>query len=333
MNILIGLNMFQLLTGSETYTYYLAKGLLKRGHSVDIYARSGYGKPLVDGKLNVQYWDAKSMLTNNKQYDVMNLMHPRPIMAMLEKYPNVPAIATHHGIMDGERITQPSQFQKLIVVSEEVKHHAITHSGVLPEQIEVVPNFIDLDVYPHRIIEKPPFRFLWAGRVTAYTAKALRAAMEITDKVSARLTVLVDKIEKVKAPKNYPIEVYERRPITSDYLSRFGLVFGSGRFALEAIATGIPVVIVGREGSDGIVRENLLSRFMYSNFSGRTYPTVYSNELYNRLAKRIEYMFKSSALYQNINKEYEHIRKLFDSEIHISKIESIYEKAIEMKSH
>lgn len=324
LNILIGLNGFQNYTGSETYTYYLAKELIRRGHKVDIYSHYGYGLPLADGNLRVRYWNAENIKANKGKYNILCLMHPEPTKNALKSFPHIPAVSVIHGTIKGEKPLLSDQIKKYVCVSQEVATFVRNEFNISEDRVTVVPNFIDLADYKYNPSILPGLNFLWAGLICERTIRSLEAAINITARIKgAQLVVIGRQAMDINFP-NLPSIRYEGvRKITSEFLSGFNLVFAVGRTALESIATGVPVYVLGQDGSDGLVTEDNFQKFALTNFSGRTLPNPYSVRMYDIYATNIAYIMNSSKIYRRLCDSYEEIIRQFDSRKIVGEIEQV----------
>lgn len=333
LKILIALNRFAMYTGSETYTHTLAKELLKRGHEVDIYARRCGGDIVDDAVKGVAYWEYETLKNNNKHYDILHVQHPGPTFEVISQCPDVPAVATQHGIIVQEWPVRCARILKNICVSEEVKNCAKSIweesnsklSNIPVGELLVVPNFIDLAAFTYRkpILSK---NFIWAGSITIYTINAVVATIEIVGRIpGATLTILGHWCGDLVLTGNHSHVIKrDSEKITSDLLSEYSLVFGSGRVALEAIATGIPTIITGRSGSDGLATLENVDTLRYSNFSGRSNPDKYSKPMFDLYASQLMRFIEDPQLYYEISESYKQFIKPFDSRIVVSQIEDIY---------
>lgn len=251
-------------------------------------------------------------------------MHPDPTENVLKSFPHIPAVSIIHGTIEGERPFLSNQIKKYVCVSQEVATFVRNEFNILEDKVTVVPNFIDLADYQYNPSISSGLSFLWAGLICKRTIRSLEAAINITARIrGAQLVVIGRQAMDVNFP-NLPSIHYEGvRKITSEFLSGFNLVFAVGRTALETIATGIVVYVLGQDGSDGLVTEGNFQKFALTNFSGRTLPNPYSVRMYDIYATEIAYIMNSPKIYRRLCDSYEEIIKQFDSKKIVGEIEQV----------
>lgn len=324
LKILIGLDCFRNFTGSETYTCTLVRELLRRGHRVDIYAHIGFGSPLAEEVQDINFWDSNNPPELSPAYDVLLLMHPKPTEFLLERFPHVPASVIVHGTVKGEHPYISERIAKYIAVSPEVAGFLRDNFSIPGEKIQIVQNFIELDTFRPLEEISPGLRFLWVGTICERTVKSLEAAINITIRIKgSNLLIIGPMLKDVRLPDSEDIRYGGYRQISSEFLSKFNLIFAVGRTALESMATGVPVCVLGQAGGDGIVTAETLSRFELTNFSGRTLPDVYSARMYDVYAVQIAGLMNDPDLFKQVSNGYRKIIQKFDVKKAATEIENL----------
>ncbi|QOW19177.1 glycosyltransferase [Lysobacter ciconiae] len=79
------------------------------------------------------------------------------------------------------------------------------------------------------------------------------------------------------------VRMLGERPDANALMSNYDGVAGMGRVALEGLAVGVPVVLVGYEGVKGLLDEALYAKASHSNLSGRGLPDITASTLAGQL--------------------------------------------------
>src|SRR5581483_2007580 len=101
MNIVLALNNFNNLTGSEMYVYELARVLAKRNHHVIILANEIGGE--IAKRIQDNGVDIFSFFSHpDIQADIIHASQPLPTAYTLSKFPSVPHVVTIHSSLPFE---------------------------------------------------------------------------------------------------------------------------------------------------------------------------------------------------------------------------------------
>jgi glycosyltransferase involved in cell wall biosynthesis len=171
IKVLIGCLSFANLTGSELYTFELAKELIKQ--NCDVTVCSSIGMPLAgmakklgiklaniqeppgfklgDGKWHVNGPQGLVPSQVNVMYnvekvnfDVIHMNHKPVTEHLLRFYPNTPVISTIHSeVLDLEAPVIDERIKKYIAIRPEIKNFLIETHGIDENKIEVIYNPID----------------------------------------------------------------------------------------------------------------------------------------------------------------------------------------------
>jgi len=125
-------------TGVPTYTLTLSRELVKRGHSVKVYCPTD--GPLSDIMHNC------TELSNIEVPDVILGQGAKTTRYMKEQFPNIPMIFINHGVLPDEE--QPPRFHidRYIAINEQ-SVNLLTRQYVDPDKIDIVRDFIDIELY------------------------------------------------------------------------------------------------------------------------------------------------------------------------------------------
>jgi glycosyltransferase involved in cell wall biosynthesis len=171
IKVLIGCLSFANLTGSELYTFELAKELIKQ--NCDVTVCSSIGMPLsgMAKKLGIKLasiqeppgfklgdgqWyvngpeglvpSQPNVLYNVEKvdFDIVHMNHKPVTEHLLRFYPNTPIISTIHSeVLDLEAPVINEQIKKYIAIRPEIKNFLIESYGIEESKIDVVYNPID----------------------------------------------------------------------------------------------------------------------------------------------------------------------------------------------
>jgi hypothetical protein len=242
-------------TGSELFTVDLARSLTGRGHEVYLHAPfvGAIVQPLIDEGFTVAH---RLPELSAVAFDVAHVHHNVVAAAVRAAFPHLPIVMMLHGVLP--ELEQPPSanlaIARLLCVSEEVLEHAtrLDSFGAIPE---VVRNFVDADYW----------------HTSSRISPKLERVLVLSNDYPPEMRQLVEKacslagvdIEHVGIPENQNRDV---RPA----IARADLVITLGRGAIEAMAMGRNVVVLGSRGGDGFVDERSFFEFRQRNFSGRT---------------------------------------------------------------
>jgi len=96
-----------------------------------------------------------------------------------------------------------------------------------------------------------------------------------------------------------------------EYGADYSLIAGMGRVALEGIAMGYPVLLVGYDGIKGFITPESFERLSYRNFSGRGEPNTDIDELFPPNKKLRDMLRKNHDEKKVASQYFDIIEKLF----------------------
>lgn len=253
MRVLLVTIRLALPGGSELYVRDVARALRARGH-VPIVCSAHLG-PVADElrASGIPIVDDPARLAEAP--DVIHGQHHLATMAALARFPTTPTVYFCHGFLPWEEAPPPAHpaIRRWVAVSDLTRERLVTESGVSPERIDVIPNFVDLS------------RFQPRGPLPARPRHALLLSN------SAPSDGWVDDLRRVCADRGIVLDQLGLtcgRPVLDleQRLPAYDLVFARGRSALEAMAVGAAVVLCDVEGSGGLVDVAAFAGLQRGNF-------------------------------------------------------------------
>jgi O-antigen biosynthesis protein len=262
MKILISNHFLRNYSGSELFTFSLAKELRSLGHNVFVFSN-------ILGKVSDELKAIGIPVSNNtsefenERFDIIHVQHNSTICQLEKAFPLVPKVFMAHGTVP--RLEQPfgNSFCEYLAVSEGVKKHLMKWHGVTEKNITVARNFIDGEKFQNRrpVNDIPKKLLVLSNRSSAKNNKLIK-------EVCLRLGLI---FEHVGLPENPVRDV-------AKCMNEADIVVSVGRGALEAMACERNVLVLNLFGGDGMVTKNNFYDFMRNNFSGRTHWIKYNHE-------------------------------------------------------
>ena len=293
-------------SGTETFTYTLAKELEGRGYKVDVF--TFYPGKASENLFEINPANQKDRLRMDYDYIFINhnkcLEHLKTVRGV--------RVLTCHGIFP--EVEQPVDgADHYVSISKEVNDHL----KELGYESTTLYNGIDCDRFsPTSTINKKL-------KNVVSICKGVKAN-EILQEACDRIGVGFKAIRSVK--NNKIIEVKE----VEDYINEADLVVSLGRGAYEAMACGRAVMVFDKRGymdkmiGDGIVTKDNIKEIIKNNFSGRRYEIEFDvNGLVDELKKydqsmgdiNREYALKNFNIKKQVDKYFNLLDKKNDNNI------------------
>jgi glycosyltransferase involved in cell wall biosynthesis len=253
MHVLIANHRLDQPAGTETYALTLAERLLAEGHRVTCFSlRLGEVAALLREKGAATVDDARDA----DSPDVVHASHLDAGHLAMAAWPTTPTVFVVHGNGTRAVVERPPLWQDpvqvWVAVSEHVADVMAARDGIARDQIEVVPNFVDLHRFTPLQGARAPVRTVMLH--SNHHDDPLRLSLaEACGKVGATLRI-------VGAGRR-------QQDIVSE-INYADAVVAIGRSALEAMACGRPVLQYSAYGGDGPCRPETAERALAWNYSG-----------------------------------------------------------------
>ena len=253
MRVLITNNTLAARAGSELYVRDVALGLLKKGHTPIAYS-SELGEVAQEIRdATVPVIDSLDALSVPP--DIIHGHHHLDTMTALLRFPGVPAVSFCHGWFPWEET--PPRFPRIlryVAVDHLCRDRLICEQGILEDQVRIILNFVDLERFKPRspLPNRPQRALIFSNYANEYiqsvrdVCTALGVTLDILGLSSGNATSRPEKI-----------------------LINYDIVFARGRSALEALAVGAAVILLGREGAGPMVTTSEYDRLRTLNFGAR----------------------------------------------------------------
>jgi glycosyl transferase family 4 len=260
--------------GSELYLVEVATRLLALGHSPVAY--SPQLGPLAAELRAATIPVVDDLAAVAGPPDVIHGQHHLPAMTALLHFPGVPAVFVSHGWAPWEEA--PPRFPRIlryVAVDYTTRERLISESGIPPERVEVVLNFVDLDRFqPRGSLPAVPRRALVFSN-QASEANYLPAVREACSRLGLELDVAGVAAGQAAA-----------RP--EALLPGYDIVFAKGRAALEAMAVGAAVVLCDQAGAGPMVTVEGFGRLRPLNFGIRALREPVTPDVLEREIRRFD---------------------------------------------
>lgn len=291
--------------GTETHVLSLARALQKIGYTLGVISKGGpmVGKFRLSGirvhliprnAHGAQVARIIGKIIHDERYQVVHA-HDTDSFAVIGKYPSllrVPSVLTIHGKYYSVPALQRAltAANRVIAVSPSI-YQWVQRMGIDKKKLTLIPNGIDTNLFSpqqNRRRIREPFRTVPDAFIVAYVSRFHGAKVRVARKVilaSERVahrhpnfrvvmqgvgtsrTQLMREASRV----NHSLErkvisfVPTTQPVQRTY-NTADLVVGTGRVAMEAMATGKPVIAVGVAGYHGIVTPKSVQNAIQTNF-------------------------------------------------------------------
>ncbi len=238
--------------GAQSIVRSLARGLQGFGHSVVAYSNiSSQCDPPLDDLVPV----APDLENLPFQPDIIHGQHHLDAMTAVMALPGVPAIYHSHGAIWKDHVVKHPRIYRYLAISRTAAYRIAVESNISPDNIEVLLNGADLTPCTEvRTLPAQARRALFFNRhhrrdsetVAAIREAVSRRGLEL-DFIGYYVGQLVDTPEKI--------------------LPSYDIVFASGLSAIEALACGCAVIVLGRTSCGEMVQPENFDKFRMANFS------------------------------------------------------------------
>lgn len=253
MRVLITNNRLDLRGGAESFVGDLARGLQSRGHQVMAYSSDPGHLPRLIEQDGIPVTTDPGGL--DFRPDLIHAQHHLDAMTALACLPGVPAVYHCHGAVWRETPPKHPRIRRYFAMSRTLKERMMIEGNLRDDRIEVVPNSVDLSRFrsPRAIPERPGRVLFYNGhhRPDSPTVAAARASAE---SLGLDFQTLGWHFGKMTQEPEKELPAYD-------------IVLASGRSAIDAMACGCAVMVLGRDTCAGMVTPENFERYREVNFS------------------------------------------------------------------
>ncbi len=253
MRVLLTNNTLTVRGGAEAFVRDLARALQRRGHRVMAYTSDPAAQPrLLEN-------DPVPVATDLERLplrpDVIHAQHHLDAVTALAALPGVPAIYHCHGAVWRECPPLHPRIHRYAAVTPTLAERLSVEYALAPERVRVVPNGVDLERFAG--VRTPPAR---PARVLFYSNRHWPGSPTFLAVREAALArgLAFDAVGR-------PFGTATPSPQT--LLPSYDVVFASGLSALEALACGCAVVVLGRTSCGDLVRSGAFDGWRDANFT------------------------------------------------------------------
>jgi hypothetical protein len=252
--VLIATHQATSCSGSDLYTRDLAMALLRRGLQPVVYTT-------VLGAVAEELRQATIPVTNDISAiaappHVIHGHHHLETLTALARFPGVPALfVCHDGLTWHSTPPRTPRIGQYIAVDRNCRDRMMLEHGIPETAVRILPNAVDLERFHRRApLPRRPLRGLVINNATQDSfASTIEAAC-------AQRGIALDVVGRAAGTETeHPEEI----------LSRYDLVFGKARCALEAVATGAAVIVCDAAGLAGMITSRDLDAMRQLNFGMR----------------------------------------------------------------
>lgn len=254
LTILITNHSLSERAGSELYVRDLATALLARGHRPIVFS------PVL-GEVAREIRSSSIPVVDSPDRmaappDLIHGHHHLETMAAVLHFPSVPCIYVCHGWLPWEEA--PPRFPRIlqyVAVDDTCRDRLLCEEGMPEDRVRVLLNFVDLDRFQPRppLPPRPARGLLFCNENGPH--------VDVVREACARSGIALDAIGLGPGHSS---------PSPETVLAGYDIVFAKARSALEALAVGTAVVLVGANGAGPMVSASDVGRLRRLNFGIRS---------------------------------------------------------------
>jgi hypothetical protein len=240
--------------GTQKIVRDLALGLSARSHSVAAYSSvvDDAGNSLSDDGVTI----VSDLAELPFQPDIIHAQHNLDAMTAIMAFPKVPAIYCCHGATEPEKQPLHPRILRYVAITPTMRMRMAAESGIDEASIDVISNAVDLRQFSNT--RTPPDQ---PRRAAVYSSLVgPDSAISLTIAEAAAMVGLELDFRGARAGAR-PVHTPETELLDYD------IVFAAGKSAIDAMACGCVVIVVGSTGCGELVRTENLERLCLANFS------------------------------------------------------------------
>lgn len=254
MNVLFTVQRIGRIGGSQGIIRDLARGLRKRGHGSVVYCSVAPepGAALADEPIPV----TSSLKDLPFVPDVIHAHHQFDAMAAVLALRGVPAVYCCHGATEMDKQPRHPRIVRYVAMSPTLKLRMAVESGIDEDRIDVVYNAVDLQRF--RIVRDPPPR---PRRALVYR-RGFDPQSPLGGQIREAVAAAGMEME-CRGIGNQTTPILNPEAVLPGY----DIVFTSGKSAIDALACGCAVIVLGSKTCGELVNEANFDRWRRANFS------------------------------------------------------------------
>ena len=343
--------------GAETHILTLIPALTARGHKIVLASSGGslakrlsreYGIPHLTlplgSKKPSDLLFCRSQLSRLIKKERFDLIHsharlPSLIASGLSKCKKTPLVCTAHARFSAKGFRK--RFSRWgdhsIAVSEDLKQYLIDSYSIAPENVSVIPNGIDTELFTPLPRPASPLRIGFLSRLDTDCSLGAKLLCLIAPRLCSsprdieifiggggsafkEISFLAKKANKKLGREC--VKVVGRVDDTPAFLASCHIFVGVSRAALEAAASGAKVIICGDEGYFGPLTKENFNFALSSNFCARSQKSPSAERLFSDIIS----LFDSDT---------DDLRSLIEERLNVKKTafltEKVYKSALTAK--
>jgi polysaccharide pyruvyl transferase CsaB len=283
--------------GAETHILTLVRGLSAVGHSVTVVSSGGALEALVaHKKINVSTHSPKLFFSffellafaRREKFDIIHSHARLPSLlgSMVAKILNIPFVTTVHARF------KLSPFRRAfsrwgirsVAVSEDLSAYLSRRYSISGENITVIENGLDFSSFKPVSRESSAHGILFLSRLDHDCSLCAELLCSISPRLCERypdITITIggggEHLEYIRSLAKKANSSLNKEVVqvvgevcdASSFLSKGSIFVGVSRAALEAVASGLPVIIAGNEGFSGHLNRKNFSSALSANLCAR----------------------------------------------------------------
>lgn len=296
--------------GAETHVISLAKALQKAGLRVLVASNGGrlvteleaagirHYTVALHARKPLALLGSIGVVKRIVQSEGVQLMHahariPAWVAQWVSRSTQVPLVTTYHGLYNPHWFLRMFTVagQQTIAVCQHIKEYLVEKFGFPGEQITVIYNGIDTEEFaltpPPDDLQQITYISRLSGERGGVALTVLEAVARLRADFPGLQVAIVGDGDRLAEVQTKITTLNQRwgaefchalggRTDIPQILAKAGIVIGQGRVALEAMASGRPVIVASEFGMHGLLDSETLPMAMEHNFVGQgsqSYPT------------------------------------------------------------
>jgi glycosyltransferase involved in cell wall biosynthesis len=304
MRILLMINRLWRGGGTETHVLSLGEQLVRRGHTVYLYTSGGEWVGQVKNKGIIVVQDGTmsrpgprtvqrfSAFVKQNHIEVIHAHDSASLRLASYARTGKPVIFTLHGRYVPAGLLKQNRHlvRKFIAVSPALRNYLQNQAGISAHKIHTIINgvamnrFRPLNKLTARTELGVPKNAFVIGYASRFTLDKQRLGLRVAQVLRGfaaqpGVRVLIAGRNSRTVLKSTPsFRVLGHVGRMQQFFNACDVVIATGRTAAEALACGVPVIVVGLGGFYGLVRPENATKMVYTNFGDHAFRSNWSNQ-------------------------------------------------------